>query len=181
MSHNTEFVTVPIVRNFDHNDTVGSLTVAKAALPDEPTFVFSLGFLNSPPECKSEKYKLVCVSIMRDTAYVEFLHAFGLPVNTCNVVSSKHSFRDWLGQQPDYIKVLINSPMVEKALIAAYSAHSSCEARAEQLSTNCKWLLERIDEIHGALCPNHNGSWQSRANKAVDAAKLVVESRQCAL
>ena len=45
------------------------------------------------------------------------------------------------------------------------------EQRIKQLSLNADWLRERIDEIHAALCPGQNGTWQQRAEQAVTAAK----------
>jgi len=45
--------------------------------------------------------------------------------------------------------------------------------RAGQLGINCEWLIARLDEIHDALCPAHIGTWQGRAQKAVETAKAV--------
>lgn len=44
---------------------------------------------------------------------------------------------------------------------------------AEQFRTNFNWLLEQMDKIHDALCPEQNGAWQQRAEQAVEAAKLI--------
>ena len=55
-----------------------------------------------------------------------------------------------------------------------YLENTESEARrARQLGINCEWLIARIDEIHDALCPDHIGTWQSRAQKAVEAAKII--------
>ena len=43
----------------------------------------------------------------------------------------------------------------------------------EQMRTNFYWLLEQMDKIHDALCPEQNGAWQQRAEQAVEAAKLI--------
>lgn len=49
------------------------------------------------------------------------------------------------------------------------------ERRAEQLSKNCRWLINQIDQIHMALCPGELGTWQDRARQAVAAAKYISE------
>jgi len=36
-----------------------------------------------------------------------------------------------------------------------------------------RWLLEKLDDIHDALCPGQFGTWQQRAEQAVDAAKRL--------
>lgn len=43
----------------------------------------------------------------------------------------------------------------------------------KQLETNSRWLIDRIDEIHAALCPDKNGTWQERATQVVEAAGKV--------
>ena len=45
--------------------------------------------------------------------------------------------------------------------------------RADQLSINCRWLIEQLDSIHDSLCPDHNGTWQDRAMAAVKAAESI--------
>ncbi len=51
--------------------------------------------------------------------------------------------------------------------------------RYEQLIFNCRWLIEQIDKIHTAICPNENGTWQERANQAVAAStKLMEENKE---
>jgi hypothetical protein len=55
-----------------------------------------------------------------------------------------------------------------------YLENTESEAkRAGQLGINCEWLIARLDEIHDALCPEHIGTWQSRAQKAVEVAKII--------
>ena len=55
-----------------------------------------------------------------------------------------------------------------------YLAKVESEARrADQLGINCRWLVAQLDEIHAALCPGHIGTWQDRAQKAVEAAKII--------
>jgi hypothetical protein len=48
--------------------------------------------------------------------------------------------------------------------------------RADQLGINCRWLVAQLDEIHEALCPGHIGTWQDRAQKAVEAAKIISQN-----
>ena len=43
--------------------------------------------------------------------------------------------------------------------------------RADQLGVNCMWLIDKIDRIHAALCPGRSGTWQQRAEQAVEAAE----------
>ena len=39
-----------------------------------------------------------------------------------------------------------------------------------QLGANCRWLIEKIDTIFYALCPDKIGTWQGRAEMAAQAA-----------
>lgn len=58
-----------------------------------------------------------------------------------------------------------------------YLAKVESEARrADQLGINCRWLVAQLDEIHAALCPGHIGTWQDRAQKAVEAAKIISQN-----
>lgn len=60
-----------------------------------------------------------------------------------------------------------------------YLAKVESEARrADQLGINCRWLVAQLDEIHAALCPGHIGTWQDRAQKAVEAAKIISQNNQ---
>jgi len=45
-----------------------------------------------------------------------------------------------------------------------------------QMDRNVQWLLEQIDKIHTALCPEQRGTWQQRAQFAVAAAQALVEA-----
>lgn len=45
--------------------------------------------------------------------------------------------------------------------------------RADQLGINCRWLIDKIDRVHRALCPGQYGTWQQRAEQAVEAAKRI--------
>lgn len=45
------------------------------------------------------------------------------------------------------------------------------EKEIKRLVYNIRWLSERINEIHDALCPEKQGNWQDRARQAVNAAK----------
>lgn len=45
--------------------------------------------------------------------------------------------------------------------------------RVDQLALNCKWLVDKIDRIHAALCPGQHGTWQQRAEQAVKAAESL--------
>ena len=46
-------------------------------------------------------------------------------------------------------------------------------ARAEQLSLNVRCLIDKMDRIHAALCPDLCGSWITRAEQAVKAAESI--------
>jgi hypothetical protein len=50
--------------------------------------------------------------------------------------------------------------------------------RAEQLSTNCKWLIAKFDELHDILCPDHLGTWQARIEKVMEAVKDIKKDNQ---
>lgn len=43
--------------------------------------------------------------------------------------------------------------------------------RAEQLSTNCKWLISKFDELHDILCPDHLGTWQQKIEKVMETVR----------
>jgi hypothetical protein len=60
-----------------------------------------------------------------------------------------------------------------------YLEHIESEAqRAGQLGINCEWLIAQLDAIHDVLCPDHIGTWQSRAQKAVEAAKIIKQNKE---
>jgi hypothetical protein len=48
--------------------------------------------------------------------------------------------------------------------------------RADQLGINCRWLVAQLDAIHAVLCLGHIGTWQDRAQKAVEAAKIISQN-----
>jgi len=50
-------------------------------------------------------------------------------------------------------------------------------ARAEQLALNCRWLIDKMDRIHTALCPEKCGSWVKRAEQAVAAAEAIAKNK----
>jgi hypothetical protein len=50
--------------------------------------------------------------------------------------------------------------------------------RAEQLASNCRWLIEKMDEIFYALCPDKNGTWQQRAEMACQKAKEIGSKKE---
>ena len=45
--------------------------------------------------------------------------------------------------------------------------------RSDQLGINCRWLIDKIDRIHRILCPDQCGTWQQRAEQAVEAAERL--------
>jgi hypothetical protein len=47
--------------------------------------------------------------------------------------------------------------------------------RVIQIQTNLMWVIEKLDEIHDALCPGMNGTWQQRVEQAVEAAKRTAK------
>jgi hypothetical protein len=49
--------------------------------------------------------------------------------------------------------------------------------RADQLGINCRWLIDKVDRIHRALCPDQCGTWQQRAEQAVEAAQAISKVR----
>ena len=42
-----------------------------------------------------------------------------------------------------------------------------------QMRNNFNFLMQCIDDIHAALCPDDCGTWQMRAEQAVKAAKAI--------
>lgn len=49
--------------------------------------------------------------------------------------------------------------------------------RAEQLASNCRWLIGITDAICWELCPDKCGTWQQRAEYALEAAKEIGKKR----
>ena len=62
-----EFITVPIVKDFDQDRVIGELRIRASDLPKSPNFVFSLGYKSGEP------YRLVCVSPVSDDSYLGYL------------------------------------------------------------------------------------------------------------
>ncbi len=50
--------------------------------------------------------------------------------------------------------------------------------RADNLAENCRWLVERFDEIHAVLCPGRNGTWQMRVQQCVNAANKLTKPKE---
>jgi len=46
----------------------------------------------------------------------------------------------------------------------------------DQLSLNCDFLQTHLDEVHNALCPGQDGTWQMRAEQAAAAAAVAGQS-----
>ena|SRR3990167_3264334 len=42
---------------------------------------------------------------------------------------------------------------------------------------NERWLIAQIDKIHDALCPGESGTWQIRAEQAVEAVMKIAMER----
>lgn len=59
-----------------------------------------------------------------------------------------------------------------------FSERQAESRRADQLGLNCDWLIEKVDRIHAALCPNKMGTWQKRAEQAVEAAEKIAKERK---
>ena len=55
----------------------------------------------------------------------------------------------------------------------AFSIVGGDKQRADQLGINYTWLIDKIDRIHAALCPDAMGTWQQRAEQAVKAAERL--------
>jgi len=53
--------------------------------------------------------------------------------------------------------------------------------RADQLGVNCKWLIDKIDEICNAICPDKIGTWQQRAEWAALKAKELATANNSAM
>lgn len=63
---------------------------------------------------------------------------------------------------------------VQLALWDAWQAGKATETmRADQLALNGDWLRDKTDRIHMALCPGKRGSWQQRAQQALEAAEHI--------
>ena len=47
------------------------------------------------------------------------------------------------------------------------------KSHTEQQDINVRWLVDKIDRIHYALCPDEMGTWQIRAEQAAKAAERL--------
>lgn len=69
-----EYIEVPVLRDFDFKDQVGTLRVRKGALPTKPDFVFSIGYRHKHIlKSEDDSYVLKCVSICHDDDYVKYV------------------------------------------------------------------------------------------------------------
>ena len=66
---NNEFVTVPVMLDFNQDEVVGEMRIKRSSLPDSPDFVFSIGF----KMLDGGKYELACVSVVSDENYIGYL------------------------------------------------------------------------------------------------------------
>lgn len=49
--------------------------------------------------------------------------------------------------------------------------------RAEQLASNCRWLIGITDAINRELCPDKIGTWQERAKYALETAQKIGKNK----
>jgi hypothetical protein len=59
---------------------------------------------------------------------------------------------------------------------SAGSALADEKRRAKQMDINFNFLMGHIERIHDALCPDHIGTWQQRAEAATKAAELIAQN-----
>lgn len=108
----TSTITVPVQLNFERNKQIGTLTIDPAALPKDPSFIFSLGvecLKPYPKDCsgppKSQyigPYNLVSVGLVSQQNYVRYLEQVGvLPV------SNWQHLPDRISQISDQVQVQI--------------------------------------------------------------------------
>ena len=45
-----------------------------------------------------------------------------------------------------------------------------------QATVNARWLIERLDRVHDALCPDKCGTWQQRADQSAEAAEGIANA-----
>jgi len=60
---------------------------------------------------------------------------------------------------------------------AADQALENERNRADRLGLNCKWLVEKFDCVHSALCSGENGTWQQRVEQVVVAAEAIYPAK----
>lgn len=68
-------ITVPVLLEFDQNKAVGQLIINKKQLPARSDYVFALGVRHLDSE---GSYELVCISIVDDENYAEYLKQRGV-------------------------------------------------------------------------------------------------------
>ena len=50
-------------------------------------------------------------------------------------------------------------------------------ARADQISLNFHWLLNKMDAVHSNLCPGIHATWIKRAEQSVEAAEKISKQK----
>lgn len=88
MNTSDEFITVPVLQDFRQDKIIGELRVLKSALPPVSGFCFSLGIKALdmtgitpgaiPTAQYTGPYELVCVSIVNDQGYGDYLRQVGV-------------------------------------------------------------------------------------------------------
>jgi hypothetical protein len=76
MSNQDEYIEVPVTRNFDYEDVVGSLRILKSAIPITSNFCFSIGYT----KISEYDYSLVTISLIHNLVYRQYLDE-NLPTN----------------------------------------------------------------------------------------------------
>ena len=73
-----------------------------------------------------------------------------------------------------WVHTFFRQRKTQKADMNQKAKYEDEHRRAEQLSLNCRWLIDKIDKIFYAICrPDQIGTWQQRAEIAVlEAVKL---------
>lgn len=74
--HDEDFLTVPILADFDPGQPIGEMRIKRSALPLIPGFHFGIGYQQleavvSGVVVKASGYKLVCVSLVPDPVQPE--------------------------------------------------------------------------------------------------------------
>lgn len=77
-----EFLTIPVLLNFDQDQNIGAITLERSKLPPTPNYVFSLGYMATQFGANMEftedtKHALVCVSLIPDDNYIALLRKDG--------------------------------------------------------------------------------------------------------
>jgi hypothetical protein len=87
---------------------------------------------------------------------------------SCGFLAYDLGFKPFCGETGTYIDDIYNGIPADCPLPDAPDATS-----VKQLEANCRWLIARIDEIHAAAYPGKTGTWQERAEQAVEAVKKL--------